>query len=565
MNKISHNLLSLIATYILKPTVSQLIPTAWRLVRKEQLFTTFVICTIFNIAIMILPSYIKSLIGSDVTNMCYYVVAIELLSLIVEKIDGVITERLLNSVEKQFNTESWDKYDKLSWSSKNKRPVEQFNAIKNQGCWPVIQLISNGLSTISSFVSSFIGCCLILIKNDGLTLMLSIIVVNIFSYCVVTKKLQSYLNNARKESAQIFKRNNDKKQLLLPLFQQNRKSVNDISMLENQIVDGWAKSNIIWNNISIITIFTNRLALIWFLFQTDMTSVKFLLLYSASTSMNSSIVRLMSFLNNYTEMQTKFDTFDKNLDGLELMVPTIQYDLPYGGLVVENIDYLNEKFRIRGPGFSIKTGTDTLIKGGSGFGKTTLLRLLSGSLKVSQPIFANTKLNPINFLSKFAVLFQGISSKLPTSTITIREIFEDEPCDKTLDYYIKFVELDGWVNNLSPVSSSNSFVTGSNYDVEINERISGGQKSRLALAYQLYLLIKNRNEVFFPDELLQDLDPEQAYHIVKKILTEFKELYFEKIGKELTIVMISHLESIVKIHKWDQIIVFGSVGNYALA
>jgi DNA repair exonuclease SbcCD ATPase subunit len=84
-------------------------------------------------------------------------------------------------------------------------------------------------------------------------------------------------------------------------------------------------------------------------------------------------------------------------------------------------------------------------------------------------------------------------------------------------------------------------------DQEINERHSGGEKTRLILATRVYrmkkLLKQNRNRVLILDEPEQGSDPPLAYTILDRIKDEFPNL---------TIIVVSHLERIHEKEWWDK-------------
>jgi ABC-type ATPase involved in cell division len=88
------------------------------------------------------------------------------------------------------------------------------------------------------------------------------------------------------------------------------------------------------------------------------------------------------------------------------------------------------------------------------------------------------------------------------------------------------------------------------FDVQIKQRHSGGEKSRLMIAILVYRLIRliqedeGKHRMFVLDEPEQGIDPPMAYEILNAIKKRFPST---------TIFVISHLEKIHKIG-WDNVL-----------
>jgi len=86
-----------------------------------------------------------------------------------------------------------------------------------------------------------------------------------------------------------------------------------------------------------------------------------------------------------------------------------------------------------------------------------------------------------------------------------------------------------------------------NYDCDLNDEVSGGEKQRLCIAIQLFRIINTNNQYIIMDEPEQGSDPKLAYEMIYKIMEHFKDKCF---------IIVSHLENIKNTsyyeYKWDQ-------------
>jgi ABC-type transport system involved in cytochrome bd biosynthesis fused ATPase/permease subunit len=167
-----------------------------------------------------------------------------------------------------------------------------------------------------------------------------------------------------------------------------------------------------------------------------------------------------------------------------------------------------------------------LIRGASGHGKTTFINSLLGKYNGLYCKYGK----PENFFHHYVEMHQNIKEYLPTSKVTIRQLFNNEPDDNVIIEFINLCEISDWIEYIKDL------------DVFILNRISGGQKTRLAIARQLYILWKMDKAILILDEPEQGSDPEIAYNIIDNIFKKFPEKM---------IIVISHLELIHIKYKWD--------------
>jgi ABC-type transport system involved in cytochrome bd biosynthesis fused ATPase/permease subunit len=182
-----------------------------------------------------------------------------------------------------------------------------------------------------------------------------------------------------------------------------------------------------------------------------------------------------------------------------------------------------------------RSDSKILITGPSGGGKSTFLNGFSGN--ISGLTFNNG--NPHEHIDYIVTFYQSIKENFHTSKITVRQLFEDEQNDQLIKKCCEIACVFDWVSGLAVKNTNETSIDiekKSIYDSDINERISGGQKSRLALATRIYKMFKDTHrQVFILDEPEQGSDAQLAYILIKNVL----EAFSDKI-----VIIVSHLEHI---------------------
>jgi ABC-type multidrug transport system ATPase subunit len=143
---------------------------------------------------------------------------------------------------------------------------------------------------------------------------------------------------------------------------------------------------------------------------------------------------------------------------------------------------------------------------------------------------------PSNIKHHFSEFYQTIKEDMPFQNITIDELFRKVPREIIIES-AKICCCDHIINDLR-------------FDVKIssNRKLSGGEKSRIALATVVADCIYNNRQAFIADELEQGVDPELAYQIYENVRTRLSQ------GRQLWFV--SHLEQIETKFEWTKIIKF---------
>jgi ABC-type transport system involved in cytochrome bd biosynthesis fused ATPase/permease subunit len=490
------------------------------------------------------------------TNLIYPYVLLDILHTILDSTYiRYVNNDIANIIRYEFKINAIIQYKNLSFDSKNKALADTFYQKMLQASDSFYSLISWGVPNIFELFGSFIQCFIIFyFKNLTFPLCL-ILLVNLIAY-------YKYIKNKQKDfsySIKTTRESNDKIRSLvnisLPMFQHDEKSPEYIMDLTNTIDQSWFNVDNKWNHIMVMTKIINKSGIIIISMGLNDSISSFLLLVKTLGTLNSSISNLTAFMNHNNRYETNYDSYVKFFKNLVYQNNPVQLDLPHS-FTINSIDInhggFNMKFNPNIQSLTINVGDKILIRGRTGHGKSTFINSLMGKIK-------GIKLNsgkPENYFHSYVEMYQNIREKLPTSCISIRKIFDDDPDDDLIIRCLKPCfpddDLDRIFSNLITTHSKkvadeyNSDVIESNIqevkllndhpnplDVDIAERISGGEKTRLALATRIYqILTKPNKQILILDEPEQGSDPEVAIKVIGNIFKMFKSK---------TIIMISHI------------------------
>ncbi|MGX7111848.1 thiol reductant ABC exporter subunit CydC [Gemella cuniculi] len=214
---------------------------------------------------------------------------------------------------------------------------------------------------------------------------------------------------------------------------------------------------------------------------------------------------------NFVEIQS-MNKADNIID-----VEDVSFEYEKGKKILDNIS------------FSIKKGEKVAILGRSGVGKSTLIKLLtgthtnySGNISVLNKV-PNEKMlgTSISLLNQKPYLFDmTIKENLKLSLLDKESLnLGEEEIDRRIKDSLKNSQLTNLISTLPDGINTNIFETGS--------RFSGGERQRIAFARTI---IQN-NELLLLDEPTVGLDPKTEHELLKTI--------FET-SKNKTIVWITH-------------------------
>lgn len=516
------------------------------LIQESKFRALFYVLTLVNTIISMIPGYFLANINYG-ANLKYFVLA-SIVDVIVSHYYSVFMLRFSSTIRQKFIKNGFIKYDSLDFESKNIMPSDEYYSKLDRAGYAISCILNWGFTTVLSLVANIFGALFVFLKEGLYQELLILVIINILVYFFISKGIQDRFTvlqeKIREENQEICAMISN----YLPQFETGDKSIDQINNFSSKKIMNEDKTGIAWRTNSFVIEITNSLSLVVFLFT---ETLDYLLIITATSKLTSSLNSVMQFMNQYNSYYMDYIVFNKSFDDCTFRNKEVTSLVFTKDITVKEINIKRGSLTLVGDPFEIKQGDKILIRGKSGGGKSTFINALLGKIK---GITFNNKIN-LNVVE----FYQQIKEKMPTRSITVRQLFDDEEDDKVIDYCLKVACSNDWIMNLTvkekPKFKPQSwFSKGTNevtqetkhqYDIKIFDRHSGGQKTRLAIATKIYQVIKKQADILILDEFEQGSDPDVAYEIIEKnIMKEFPNL---------TIIVISHLEKIEDVIEWSAV------------
>lgn len=276
------------------------------------------------------------------------------------------------------------------------------------------------------------------------------------------------------------------------------------------------------------------------LLDSNFTFIDLMTFISITSLLFSSLESLLDTLMYYMKGRAIYTSACEFYD-LEVEKSYPEYKLPFKEILLNNITYSYDKLHtvLNNFTFKIKIGDKILVKGPSGIGKSTFVKILSGRLLNYDGVVSlndtNIKSMSIESLRNYC-LYIGQEEKIFTGTILDNVITKEVDCDK-FDRISKITMLNDVLEKR---------IYGENTSImEGATNLSGGEKARIILARALY----KEPSLLIIDETLSSVSEEMENEILKNIFSL----------ENLTLIYITHRS---KEKMFNQIIEFRKDGKY---
>jgi ABC-type bacteriocin/lantibiotic exporter with double-glycine peptidase domain len=523
-------------------TVPAIVKHGWRLATKTGILPLLVFSNLFLILINLIESWMMVSISNGNTDYITYYVFLQLFS---TWLRGIMIKKWGRMITKKINeamiSEELKKYDSLSFESKNEQPASIFLQQLERAEWAIENLMGWGVSRVFQFIASFFSCVMIFYTQKMYMYLPFLIGFNVLSYYLFSKKLQA---NYDKEMNICTKQRKIQRNTIIlneNPFQQGDVTVEKMIKEKSKLSNIYTNVDKTMNKIMTITEFTNKFGLIFVCFNKDITVIQFLLIMNVLLEFNSMISGLLNFFTNFQRHNMDYTTYMETWKNVTYTPKPYQIPFPTS-FTITDVSISRSTWTLQFDSIDsveIRSDSKILITGPSGGGKSTFLNGFSGNI-AGLSFNDNIPSSHIDYITTF---YQSIKENFPTSRITVRQLFEDEKDDDLIKRCCEIACVYDWVSELTEKNAekiadetSIEMEKKSVFDIDINERISGGQKSRVALATRIYKMFKDtKKQVFILDEPEQGSDAQLAYKLIKNVL----EAFSDKI-----IIVVSHLEHI---------------------
>ncbi|MBO6195276.1 MAG: ATP-binding cassette domain-containing protein [Bacilli bacterium] len=491
-----------------------------------------VFCTLLSI---LLSFIIKSIFDYNYkTNLFLIFLFLLIIKVIIDYAKTNLSISLNSNLDYSLSEKIYNKIFSLPLLYHHTRPVGDITSRIND-----IYSIENFISlvTLSSFLdlmSIFIIIILFLLISFKIFILLLIITfLYLFIYFVKKSEENNYLNEL-KENASLYNSNFVENMLGID-------SINNLNMVDTMLEKQkeskkkYLKSfykysrfislqNSKFNFIELYGIFLIIFIGSFFVKDKKISIGDLSMVYSMLIVFFSSLKNLISLYKSYIESNISFRRLH-NLLNSESIKDGNRIIKSIDKITFKNISYsYNHNKIISNFNFTINKGDNVLINGGSGTGKSTLLKLLTkelelkeGNIYINDIELNNIKINSIRNNICYVSQNEFVFNDSIKNNITMYKNIKPKEIEKVL----KVTMLD---KVLKKRNINLDFILEEN-----GHNLSAGERQKVLLARTL---LRNTNFVIF-DETMNEIDIDSERKILERIMTEYKK----------SIVLVSHRNS----------------------
>ncbi len=465
---------------------------------------TEVITLIALYTVRLCISLLSYWIYSDITNANYLLILAVFPS--IEFILDISVRKVCGNIDKILIMNSYTYYEKLTFESKNKLPFKEFKQKNYRANQAIINFVNTGTARVTDIISGIS----ILVLTQPAHILLSAVVGYFILYKLLISKQHKKMSDTSSKLRNARKVQNSKHLIYDYMFQHNQIGYTSLSDIDNSMIDINTEYDTVNGFSQIYTKMFNNAVILLAVY----TSSSVINQMTFMVKLTATFASLMSFISFYkSNVNDYYDYYDSIKDLKSDDKECLHLDLP------ETFTASTDTCDI-----VIKKGDKILITGESASGKTTFINKLLGKL---EGVKYSTGIHPKSYFNNFVEVYQTIKETVPNSGITIRQLFFDCTDDDKILKCLQICEFTYYTNAIG-------------LDTDISKRpMSGGEKTRLCIAFQLYRLFNNNAKVLIIDEPEQGLDTASTERLISNLLTI-----------NSTLMIISHSPAKDKF-KWD--------------
>jgi ABC-type multidrug transport system fused ATPase/permease subunit len=469
----------------------------------------FAINTI-SFIVQLIVSYLETQLSDNNFSMFVYGLSIVLCGYMTKYVHSVNSE-YSHAKSIEWEEKQWKRYIDLDMVSKEKDCSKTFKNKVERGSNVILMLYSWGSDVIKSVVTAFVSLIIVTFKHGMTYLIIMMVIINVMWYYAKTRRMLDLMDANRCEIREKRTKIDDIVYLVgdrfdtgsrdaTPLIRGRKELKNTLKVTDNIHNETFSNQQIPNNMMLIlISIFANNKSLFS--------------LYIVFNNVNKTIMNSSNLLNQWKTLQNDLDAVDDFFKGKSFKDLPEQKSIPDHVVINGNVNNLTINDTVLFPGQVI------LLRGPDGCGKTTLINRIQGH---GVGIRFNTTQDQLEYFDRISYMRQNMRQKITTENLNIRQLFFDSHDDELIKECLTDSGADKWLNN----------TMNGNLDDAIGSRISGGQKTRLCIAINLFITITKKCQWLILDEPEQGIYPSYVPRMLDNIFNKYNNL---------TIFIVSHM------------------------
>jgi ABC-type transport system involved in cytochrome bd biosynthesis fused ATPase/permease subunit len=467
--------------------------------------------------------------GDELVN--YYVLCEVLYNLFDLFICPFLVIRLAYDAQRKYEYNEFVRYDHLSFEAKKVINSHMFWNVMSKAGVAIYDIRAWGMGAFVDISSALVVLVYTFIASSLYVEIAIMVAVYLLVWLLVIRPWQARFTVVESKYKNIMNESSVKIILNLYPFQYHEREAGYMASVRRRESDSSEQIDLGWQRIISASGFVTKIITFSLLLHSPN---KFMLLVLVLVQLDYVVRYCMIVVMRYMKMSLDIQKYDETMKGAEVRRLNVEkLPLP-NNLMVTGCSIVKEGFSVTfadcdcGSDFAqlpFYPGIRILIQGASGHGKTTFVDGLCGKI---DGITLNHGM-PENYYHLVADMFQNIREKMPSSTTTIRDYFKDEENDELIERCLQTVFMNDEICFIRSMLET----TDLGYlDTEINERFSGGMKSRLCAATRVYEIEKYGKRIFIMDEIEQGSDYESTAYMLRNIFNGYPKI---------SIIMITHM------------------------